>query len=194
MLTGITSIKLAVSPLNVNLEENLAYIASQPELSAARQDKINTFANILREKTLITFTVNGTGAAEGSYEALLTNYGDDSLRIMPCDFYQSIYTSISNSYDQQVIGSFYACKDYAAMESERAKAEMLAIFPGIDKYPTMLIDPNATPLDLMIVYSIYYATGALNAQLLDTTEIDPAIFSVFPNLTTLELVGLTEAK
>lgn len=113
---------------------------------------------------------------------------------MPCDFYQSIYTSISNSYDQQVIGSFYACKDYAAMESERAKAEMLAIFPGIDKYPTMLIDPNATPLDLMIVYSIYYATGALNAQLLDTTEIDPAIFSVFPNLTTLELVGLTEAK
>lgn len=223
MLAGVTSIKLEVSSIDTNIESLLVesmeqdktltlemmelpadssesliesmkkFIASSNDASAKRAEQRIELGEVLEEKTLVSFNVNYADAAEGSYEALAGNV--ETFKLIPQRFFEkAMLAQVTDDWTQKKIMAYYVLKDNIRMESERAKAEFFAMFPGIDKQPTYIADPLPTTYDHLTIYYHFYEYGILDPQLLDSTAIDTAQFAVFPNLATLELVGLTEAK
>lgn len=223
MLEGITSLKLAVASVDTNIETLLTeameqdgiltldmlelpadssdsliasmknFVADCNDASARRASQRIELGEVLEEKTFVSFNVNYANAAEGSYEALIGT--SETFRFIPKHFFETtIRAQITDDWTQKKVMAYYTLKDYADMETERAKAELLAMFPGIDKHPTYIGDPFTTTCDHLTIYYHFYEYGILDPQLLDSTTIDTAQFAVFPNLATLELVGLTEAK
>ncbi len=223
MLEGITSLRLSVASVDTNIEALIAeameqdgtftlemmeipadssesliesmknFVADCNDASARRALQRIELGEVLEEKTFVSFNVNYVDAAEGSYEALVGNV--ETFKLIPQRFFEkAMLAQVTDDWTQKKIMAYYVLKDNIRMETERAKAELLAMFPGIDKHPTYIGDPFPTACDHLTIYYHFYEYGILDPQLLDSTTIDTAQFAVFPNLDTIELVGLTEAK
>ena len=193
---GILTLEMMELPADSSeslIESMKKFIASSNDASDKRAGQRIELGEVLEEKTLVSFNVNCADAAEGSYEALVGNV--ETFKLIPQRFFEkAMLAQVTDDWTQKKIMAYYVLKDNIRMETERAKAELLAMFPGIDKHPTYIGDPFTTTCDHLTIYYHFYEYGILDPQLLDSTTIDTAQFAVFPNLATLELVGLTEAK
>ena len=151
-------------------------------------------AEMLAQKTLVSFNVNCAGAAEDSYEALVGS--KETFNYIPKRFFEkSMVAQVTDSWTQKKVCAFYVLKDASDPTlTDHQREEMLTIFPWADQHPTYIGDPTTTAVDTLVIYYHLYEYGLLDAQLLDSTAVDTAQFAGFPNLTTLELVGLTEAN
>lgn len=222
MLEGITSLKLSVASVDANItslirtaeleEANwdeihlpdnastdmIAWANSVIESNKSAVERYTAerviLADLLEKKTLVSFNVNYADAAEGSYAASTANM--ETFEYVPRCFYEeTICASVSDDWTLKKFNAFYCLKD-AADETltDRQRDEMLAMFPYADEHPTYICDPTRIARENLNLYYTMYAHGILAPQLLDSTTIDTAQFAVFPNLNTVELVGLTEAK
>lgn len=222
MLEGITSLRLAVSSVDTNIaslihtaeleeanwdeihlpdnasEDMIAWAHSVIESNKSAVERYTAervlLADLLEKKTLISFNINYADAAEGSYAASTANM--ETFEYVPRRFYEeTICASVNDDWTWKKFNAFYCLKD-AADETltGRQRDEMLAMFPWAGEHPTYICDPARISRENLNLYYTMFAHGILDPQLLDSTAIDTAQFAVFPNLTTLELVGLTEAQ
>ena len=222
MLEGITSLKLSVASVDTNIEtlirtaeleesnsselhlpdnasdDMIAWANSVIEGNKAAIERYAAerilLADLLEQKTLVSFNVNYADAIEGSYAASAANM--ETFEYVPRRFYEeTICASVTDDWTLKKFNAFYCLKDTADETlTERQREQMLALFPWSDEHPTYICDPARIALENLNLYYTMYAHGILDPQLLDSTTIDTAQFAVFPNLATLELVGLTEAK
>lgn len=215
MLGGITSLKLSVAEIDRDpaaLEDLLARAKephtpdlneegvdrNPPGLSDGNIEDIEKLLPLLGEKTLVSFEVNTRDAAPGSKEALRADR--ECLTIVPRNFYDTTLLAPikaagtdSADFDSKKVDAYYTRKDVADAQDERARAELIAAFPGIEQQAFYLQDPTMSIADYAVVYSLMAEYGVLEPQLLDSTVIDTAaLYAIFPNLTSIELVGLTE--
>lgn len=222
MLEGITSLRLSVASVDTNIkalilsaeteetnwdkidlpnnasEDMIAWANSVIAGNAAAIERYAAerviLSDLFDKKTLVTFHVNYTDAPEGSYEAAQAMV--DTFEHVPARFFkETICASVTDDWTLNKFNAFYCLKD-AADETltERQKNQMLTMFPWSDEHPTYICDPARIARENLHLYHTMYAHGILDPQLLDSTAVDMTQFAVFPNLNTVELVGLTEAK
>ena len=223
MLEKITALKLSVSSVDADIESLLLKALAEDKLlsladmhlpddasadliawtktvvagsngaAAKRAEERIALAELLADKTLVSFNVNYIAPAVGSYSALVGEA--ETFRFIPRRFFEAeILAQIPDEWNRLKLGAFFNCKDASEFDG-RDLDILLATFPGIGEMPTYIFDPSATAADLLQTYFCFSEHGILAPQLLDTPIIDTtSIYVAFPNLTTLELVGLTEAN
>ena len=212
MLEGITSLRLSVAGLCINLDEKMRaaeaeeadgqefplpedasedLIAWAQSVMAGNAATIERYAaervllaDVLENKTLVSFHVNYAGAAEDSYEAAQAMV--DTFEYVPARFYkETICASVEDTWTLNKYNAFYCLKDANDQTlSERQRNIMLSVYPWSDAHPIYVCDPFRNNREYLQLYYVLYAHGILDPQLLDSTAIDMTQFAVFPNLTT----------
>ncbi|MBR6708370.1 MAG: M56 family metallopeptidase [Clostridia bacterium] len=123
-----------------------------------------TFTDVTQTRTLIDFRVNHLSAEEPL----------SFIQMKKNFFERSVLPLIPDKRNQSRLRSFYMYDP--------------------DSAPYYRLLDDASRAEEVTLFSLLYDYGILEPQFIDSTVIDTTIFDVFPNLTTLELVGLTAAN
>ncbi len=214
MLAGITSLKLSVADIDANLDQYRTAWAERAEEASREVDVLRTEAHwsdevidkasnalnvnderlaalvaLLEEKTLVHFTVNDSA------------YSDDPFAVVPANFFDATITGAmpAGSWDYMKLHAYYLHTqvDTATYTPERLEkyeeslAMIESLYAGATAKANYVCDPSANEVELALIVYLMSEYGILDPQLLDTTVIDTAaLYAIFPNLDTIELVGL----